>query len=485
MNPQTYTAPQEQQEAPASFAAILPLLLFLLIFIGTGVSLSLAGVDMAFYQLSATVAILPAIALALMQGRARLSKKITIFLTGVGEINIITMCMIYLLAGGFAATATAIGSVDATVNFGLSLVPPAFILPGLFLIGAFVSTAMGTSMGTVAAITPIALGVAAQTSIEVPVLMGVVLGGAMFGDNLSMISDTTIAATRTQGCEMGDKFRMNFLIVLPAALLTVALLWFSASGGTEVTLHDFELIRVLPYIAVLVLALTGLNAFIVLATGILLSGLVGLFCGTPGADGQIVPYSLLRWGQDIYKGFTGMTDFVLYIVTPCVMIQAFQRPFDTALAGIFMQAVLFAVFTTAIAWLLARVDGLARRLAGKSGGKGSSRVGESCIALLASLADICTANNTVAIILTGGLAREIALKNGIDPRRSASLLDIFSCVFQGLIPWAAQLLLAGSLAKISPLEITINNWYCMLLAVAGILAIILGLPRIKARSTEA
>ena len=187
MNPQTYTAPQEQQEAPASFAAILPLLLFLLIFIGTGVSLSLAGVDMAFYQLSATVAILPAIALALMQGRARLSKKITIFLTGVGEINIITMCMIYLLAGGFAATATAIGSVNATVNFGLSLVPPAFILPGLFLIGAFVSTAMGTSMGTVAAITPIALGVAAQTSIEVPVLMGMVLGGAMFGDNLSMI----------------------------------------------------------------------------------------------------------------------------------------------------------------------------------------------------------------------------------------------------------------------------------------------------------
>ena len=155
MNPQTYTAPQEQQEAPASFAAILPLLLFLLIFIGTGVSLSLAGVDMAFYQLSATVAILPAIALALMQGRARLSKKITIFLTGVGEINIITMCMIYLLAGGFATTATAIGSVDATVNFGLSLVPPAFILPGLFLIGAFVSTAMGTSMGTVARPAPL------------------------------------------------------------------------------------------------------------------------------------------------------------------------------------------------------------------------------------------------------------------------------------------------------------------------------------------
>ena len=220
------------------------------------------------------------------------------------------------------------------------------------------------------------------------------------------------------------------------------------------------------YIAVLVLALTGLNAFIVLATGILLSGLVGLFCGIPGADGQIVPYSLLRWGQDIYKGFTGMNEIMVL----------------SMLIGGLGELIRYH---GGIAWLLARVDGLARRLAGKSGGKGSSRVGESCIALLASLADICTANNTVAIILTGGLAREIALKNGIDPRRSASLLDIFSCVFQGLIPWAAQLLLAGSLAKISPLEITINNWYCMLLAVAGILAIILGLPRIKARSTEA
>jgi len=179
-----------------------------------------------------------------------------------------------------------------------------------------------------------------------------------------------------------------------------------------------------------------------------------------------VPYSLLRWGQDIYKGFTGMNEIMVL----------------SMLIGGLGELIRYH---GGIAWLLARVDGLARRLAGKSGGKGSSRVGESCIALLASLADICTANNTVAIILTGGLAREIALKNGIDPRRSASLLDIFSCVFQGLIPWAAQLLLAGSLAKISPLEITINNWYCMLLAVAGILAIILGLPRIKARSTEA
>ena len=221
--------------------------------------------------------------------------------------------------------------------------------------------------------------------------------------------------------------------------------------------------------AVVLAALMGFSRLYVgvhFPSDVLAGVLVGLFCGIPGADGQIVPYSLLRWGQDIYKGFTGMNEIMVL----------------SMLIGGLGELIRYH---GGIAWLLARVDGLARRLAGKSGGKGSSRVGESCIALLASLADICTANNTVAIILTGGLAREIALKNGIDPRRSASLLDIFSCVFQGLIPWAAQLLLAGSLAKISPLEITINNWYCMLLAVAGILAIILGLPRIKARSTEA
>ena len=210
-------------------------------------------------------------------------------------------------------------------------------------------------------------------------------------------------------------------------------------------------------VLVLVLALCGLNVFLALTVGIFSAGLVGICCGD---------LTIAAFAQSVWDGFTGMNEIMVL----------------SMLIGGLGELIRYH---GGIAWLLARVDGLARRLAGKSGGKGSSRVGESCIALLASLADICTANNTVAIILTGGLAREIALKNGIDPRRSASLLDIFSCVFQGLIPWAAQLLLAGSLAKISPLEITINNWYCMLLAVAGILAIILGLPRIKARSTEA
>ena len=193
----------------ANFRALLPMIVFLVLFIGTGIALTAAGADMPFYQLSATVAIIPAIVLAILQGKDDLNKKIGVFLSGVGEINIITMCMIFLLAGGFASVASAIGGVKATVNFGLSLLPPSMILPGLFLIGAFISTAMGTSMGTVAAIAPIAVGVGEQTDIPLALLLGVVMSGAMFGDNLSMISDTTIAATRTQGCEMKDKFRME------------------------------------------------------------------------------------------------------------------------------------------------------------------------------------------------------------------------------------------------------------------------------------
>ena len=238
----------------ANFRALLPMIVFLALFIGTGIALTVAGMDMPFYQLSATVAIIPAIVLAILQGKDDLNKKIGVFLSGVGEINIITMCMIFLLAGGFASVASAIGGVKATVNFGLSLLPPSMILPGLFLIGAFISTAMGTSMGTVAAIAPIAVGVGEQTDIPLALLLGVVMSGAMFGDNLSMISDTTIAATRTQGCEMKDKFRMNLLIALPAALVTLALLWFAGASGQVVRHEEYQFIRVIPYLAILVTA---------------------------------------------------------------------------------------------------------------------------------------------------------------------------------------------------------------------------------------
>lgn len=260
----------------ANFRALLPMIVFLVLFIGTGIALTAAGADMPFYQLSATVAIIPAIVLAILQGKDDLNKKIGVFLSGVGEINIITMCMIFLLAGGFASVASAIGGVKATVNFGLSLLPPSMILPGLFLIGAFISTAMGTSMGTVAAIAPIAVGVGEQTDIPLALLLGVVMSGAMFGDNLSMISDTTIAATRTQGCEMKDKFRMNLLIALPAALVTLALLWFAGASGQVVKHEEYQFIRVVPYLAILVMALAGVNVFIVLLAGIVFTGAVGI-----------------------------------------------------------------------------------------------------------------------------------------------------------------------------------------------------------------
>ena len=422
----------------ANFRALLPMIVFLALFIGTGIALTVAGTDMPFYQLSATVAIIPAIVLAILQGKDDLNKKIGVFLSGVGEINIITMCMIFLLAGGFASVASAIGGVKATVNFGLSMLPPSMILPGLFLIGAFISTAMGTSMGTVAAIAPIAVGVGEQTDIPLALLLGVVMSGAM-------ISDTTIAATRTQGCEMKDKFRMNLLIALPAALVTLALLWFAGASGQVVRHEEYQFIRVIPYLAILVMALAGVNVFIVLLAGIVFTGAVGI----ASVDG----YTPIRWCKDIYSGFVGMNEIMVLSMLVGGLGELMR-------------------YHGGISWLLERVNGLARKLSAES----PVKAGECCISLLVLLANLCTANNTVAIILTGKVAHEIAVSNGVDRRRSASLLDIFSCVVQGLIPYGAQLLLAGSIAKLSPLSIAGNNWYCMLLAVAAVFAILFGIP---------
>ena len=432
----------------ANFRALLPILLFLALFIGTGIALTLAGTEMPFYQLSATVAIIPAIVFAILQGKDDLNRKIGVFLSGVGEMNIITMCMIFLLAGGFASVASSIGGVKATVDFGLSLLPPSLILPGLFLIGAFISTAMGTSMGTVAAIAPIAVGVGEQTDIPLTLLLGVVMGGAMFGDNLSMISDTTIAATRTQGCEMKDKFRMNLAIALPAALITLVLLWLVGSSGQVVRYESYQFIRVIPYLAILIMALSGVNVFVVLLAGIVFTGAVGM--------GTVEGYTLVRLSKDVYNGFVSMNEIMILSMLVGGLGELMRHH-------------------GGILWLLERVNGLAQRFSGVS----SVKAGECCISLLVLLANLCTANNTVAIILTGRVAHEIAVSNGVDRRRSASLLDIFSCVVQGLIPYGAQLLLAGSIARLSPLSIAAHNWYCLLLALAGVFAILFGLPRVR------
>ena len=406
----------------ANFRALLPMIVFLVLFIGTGIALTAAGADMPFYQLSATVAIIPAIVIG-------------VFLSGVGEINIITMCMIFLLAGGFASVASAIGGVKATVNFGLSLLPPSMILPGLFLIGAFISTAMGTSMGTVAAIAPIAVGVGEQTDIPLALLLGVVMSGAMFGDNLSMISDTTIAAVKTQGCEMKDKFRENFLIVLPAAIVTILLFLIL---GKDASFHiqgslNYSLLRVVPYMVVLAGALAGVNVFLVLMTGTVLSLIAGVATGAFGV-GEMFTH--------VGAGITGMYDItVISVIVACIV--ALVKEYG------------------GIAFILSFIK---KRINGERGG-------ELGIAALALLVDMCTANNTVAIVMAGPIAKEISDDFGVTPRRSASLLDMFSSMGQGLIPYGAQLLAAASLTGLTPFEIIPYCFYPILMGVSGLLFI--------------
>ncbi len=425
-------------------SALLPLIVFLILFIGTGVYLTFQDVSMAFYQLSATVAIIPAIVIAIWQFRGKLNQGIALFLQGVGESNIITMSFIYIMAGAFATVAKSIGGVDATVNFGLSLIPVDFIVPGFFIIAAFIATAMGTSMGTIAAIAPIGLGICGQTEISTPLMLGVIVGGAMFGDNLSMISDTTIAATRTQDCEMKDKFIFNSKIALPTALI----LYFATSAPSSVEIHDYEFIKVLPYLTILVMAVCGINVFIVLLTGIIFSGAIGIY--------SLADYNFLTFSQNIYDGFASMNEIMILSMMLGGLGELIKH-------------------NGGIAYVLHSIDKFAKQ----NSGEHSQKAGEWSIAALVSFADICLANNTVAIILTGGLAKEIKEKSKIDSRRSASILDMASCVFQGLVPYAAQLLLAGSLSQISPIEIAMHNWYCMLLALAVILSISFGFPKSK------
>lgn len=429
-------------------SALLPLAVFLVLFIGTGMYLTFQNVSMAFYQLSATVAIIPAIVIAIVQHKGKLNQSIALFLQGVGESNIITMSFIYIMAGAFATVAKSIGGVDATVNFGLSLIPVDLIVPGFFIIAAFIATAMGTSMGTIAAIAPIGLGISQQTEISSALMLGVIVGGAMFGDNLSMISDTTIAATRTQDCEMKDKFIFNSKIALPTAAITLILLYFTTSAPSAVEINEYSFIKVIPYIAILVMAVSGINVFIVLLAGIVFSGIIGLFT-VPG-------YTLITFSQNMYNGYASMNEIMILSMMLGGLGELIRH-------------------NGGIAYVLQAID----RFAKKNSGEHSQKAGEWSIAALVSFADICLANNTVAIILTGGLAKEIKDKSNIDPRRSASILDMASCVFQGLIPYGAQLLLAGSLSKISPMEIALNNWYCVLLGIAVILSIMFGFPKIK------
>ncbi|WP_279432874.1 Na+/H+ antiporter NhaC family protein [Luteimonas arsenica] len=432
-NRRSFHADKAMETRPSALA-LTPLLLFLALFFGAGLYFTLQGEDMGFYQLRAPVAILPALALAAWIAHCRGVKPGETLLRGMGDPNIMTMCLIFMLAGAFAYVSQAIGAVDAVVSLGIGAVPAGLLLPGLFVVAALISLAIGTSMGTVAAVVPIALGVADAAGLDRALVVGAVLGGAMFGDNLSVISDTTIAATRSQGAEMRDKFRENFRIALPAALATMLLLAFLGDPAPVTTDEAASPWLVLPYVLVLALALSGLDVLLVLGIGIALAGGFGLAL-SPG-------YSLVHFAGDIWTGFEGMTEILLL----SLLIGGL---------GALMKA------AGGLEWLAQVIARFAR-------GRQGRRTGEFSIAALSATADVFTANNTVAILVSGDVARDIAQRHGISPRRAASVLDIFACVPQGLLPYGAQILLAAGLASVSPLALSGTVFYCWILALVTI-----------------
>ena len=420
-----------EKENKGRAIALLPIGVFLIIFLGAGI------VFEDFYAMPAIVAFLIALFVAFLQNKElSFNKKIEVIAKGVGEENIITMSLIFLCAGGFSGAVTAAGGVDSTVNLGLSLIPAHFAVAGLFLIGCFISVSMGTSMGTIAALAPIAVGISEKTGFALSICIGAVVCGAMFGDNLSMISDTTIAAVKTQGCEMKDKFKANFFIVLPAAIITVLIFWLATrnmSFQLEENLN-YSLWEVLPYMVVLLGALIGINVFVVLISGIVISLIVGV------SMGHIALSEML---QVVGSGVTSMYDItVISIIVACIVSLVKEH------GGI--QFILNLI---------------------KSNINGR-RGAEFGIALLALFVDACTANNTVAIVMTGPIAKEISEEFDVDPRRSASLLDMFTSVGQGIIPYGAQLLSAATLTGLTPLQIIPNLYYPLLMGVCGVLAII-------------
>ncbi|RXJ73873.1 sodium:proton antiporter [Veronia nyctiphanis] len=431
----------KKSDIKPSWVALLPLLLFLTLFIGTGFYLTAQNVDFAFYQLPAPIAILPAIVLAILLSKDKLNTAISQFISGVSHPDIIGMCLIYLLAGAFAAVAKASGGVDATVNLGLTLLPGWLILPGLFLIAAFISTSMGTSMGTIAAIAPVALGIAEKTGIDPALMAGVVMSGAMFGDNLSIISDTTIAATRSQGCEMKDKFRENFRIAFPAAVVAFTIFAFANEATETPVVGDLDILAVLPYLTILGLAVYGVNVFVVLALGIILAALAG-FAGS----GE---FSAMTFGKTVYEGFSNMQEIFLLSLMIGGLAELMRRQ-------------------GGLAFITQKLNNL---ISGSGKKKESKKAGELGIAALVSLTNVSTANNTVAIIVSGGVAKSLADDNSIDNKRSASLLDIFSCVVQGLLPYGAQALLLGSTFGLSPMEVVAHSWYCVLLAISALASV--------------
>ena len=415
--------------------ALSPLAVFVILYFVTSI------IARDFYKVPITVAFMAASMYAvLISGNIPLRERIDIYSRGAAKGQMMLMIWIFILAGAFAHTAKVMGAIDATVNLALTLLPGNMLLAGLFLAACFISVSVGTSVGTIVALTPIAAGVAQQTGTSIPLMTAVVVGGSFFGDNLSFISDTTIAATSTQGCKLSDKFRVNSFIVIPAAVLILGIYLYMGQGITSPhSVGDVSVFKVIPYLIVLITAIMGMNVMAVLSLGIILTGIIGVLDGS---------FDIYGWFGAMGDGIIGMGELIII----------------TMMAGGLLEII---KHNGGIDFIIQR---LTRHVSTKRGA-------EMTVAGLVSFVNLCTANNTVAIITVGGIAKQIADRFGVDNRKCASILDTFSCAMQGLIPYGAQILMAAGLAQLNPISILPYLYYPLAIGIAAILSILLRYPK--------
>lgn len=398
-------------------------------------------------NLSLTVAFMISSIYAIaISGGMPIKSRVDTYSKGAGANNLMLMLWIYVLAGSFAASAKAMGAVDATVNLALSILPASMILPGLFLAACFISVSIGTSVGTVVALVPIAAGLAHSMDVNIGMMTAIIVGGAYFGDNLSFISDTTVVATQTQNCKMSDKFRVNSLIVVPAAVIVLAIYAVMGIGLQAPTdIPEVEYVKVLPYLVVLVTAVAGMNVMAVLTMGTLLCGVIGVSCQLLGATGG---YGLFGWFSAMGNGIIGMGELVIIAMMAGGMLEIIRE-------------------NGGINYI---IDKITAHVSNKRGA-------ELSIAALVSMVNVCTANNTVSILTVGNIAKKIGDKFGVDNRKAASILDTFSCTVQGLIPYGVQMLLAAGLANLSPMDILPYLYYPLAIGIAALFSILFRYPK--------
>lgn len=426
---------ENQNKKLSGWLALSPLFVFLCLYLITSLLVN------DFYKVPITVAFLISSCYAIAITRnLKLDERIYRFSIGAANKNILLMIWIFIMAGAFAQSAKAMGAIDATVNLTLQILPDNLLLAGIFIASCFISLSIGTSVGTIVALTPVAIGLAEKTGIDLAFMTAIVVGGSFFGDNLSFISDTTIASTKTQECVMMDKFKVNSMIVVPAAIIVLSIYVFQGfTISAPPMVQEVEWIKVIPYIIVLIAAVAGHNVVLVLISGILSTGIIGLATGS---------FGIFDWFGAMGEGITGMGELIII----------------TLLAGGMLE----------IIRINGGIDFIIRKLTTHIRGK---RGAELSIAALVSIANLCTANNTIAIITTGPIAKDIAIKYHLDRRKTASILDTFSCLIQGIIPYGAQMLIAAGLAHISPISIIGNLYYPFTMGICAILAILLRYPK--------